>query len=124
MQRSDSANAVAARYWEVVFREVDDHGHIFYVALHPELEGCVAQGATPDEAVASLEGARELYLRVLRQQGIPVPEPDVLRAGEAQRSTKRIELSPAARSASHPDVNKPLEPVVSFAPAAELARVA
>lgn len=52
-----------------------------YTATHPELLGCRGQGATPDEARADLDEAREMYLEALREAGIDPPAPMVLRGG-------------------------------------------
>lgn len=46
-----------------------------YVASHPDLPGCVAQGDTADEAVADLHAARRLWLESNLRRGLPVPEP-------------------------------------------------
>lgn len=45
------------------------------VAFHPDLEGCVAQGDTADEALANLDEAREAWLRVRLEERLPIPEP-------------------------------------------------
>ena len=50
-----------------------------YVARHPELPGCMAQGWTPQEAVAELQEARELYIVGLLEHGLDVPRPQVSR---------------------------------------------
>jgi antitoxin HicB len=47
----------------------------YWVAEHPELAGCVADGATEQEALTSLELARELWIESRRATGLPVPEP-------------------------------------------------
>src|SRR5437016_777208 len=49
-------------------------GRSWYMARHPELPGCQSDGPTPDEAVANLADARELYIRSLIEDGRPVPE--------------------------------------------------
>lgn len=46
-----------------------------FVAKHPELEGCVAQGESPDVAVAALAEARRLWLETRFEDGLPIPEP-------------------------------------------------
>src|SRR5438046_1753522 len=46
-----------------------------FMAEHPELYGCMAQGATPDEALRNLRAAREDYIKVLLDMGIDVPQP-------------------------------------------------
>lgn len=50
-------------------------GDPVYTARHPELPGCLAQGATPQEAVLELRDARELYIRSLLDDGITPPMP-------------------------------------------------
>ena len=41
----------------------------------PDLPGCVATGKTIDVALRRIEGAIELHLRGLREDGIRVPPP-------------------------------------------------
>jgi predicted RNase H-like HicB family nuclease len=60
----------------LIQREVDGDGCVFWVAWHPALDGCMAQGETPEAAVESLSEARALYLRVLRQRDLPIPPGD------------------------------------------------
>jgi len=50
-------------------------GVLCYVAYHPELPGCMAQGRTPLEAVVSLQEAREMCLAGLLRHNQPIPEP-------------------------------------------------
>lgn len=58
------------------------HINVFYsdedrawVADIPDLQYCSALGATPEQAVAEVEKARDLWLEVARDAGKPVPEP-------------------------------------------------
>ncbi len=46
-----------------------------YVADIPDLEYCSALGKTPEEALAQLAIARDLWLEVAKEQGIPIPKP-------------------------------------------------
>lgn len=46
-----------------------------FVARHPDLEGCISQGETADEAVASLAEARGLWLEECLDAGLEIPEP-------------------------------------------------
>jgi predicted RNase H-like HicB family nuclease len=46
-----------------------------FMAYHPELDGCMAQGDTPVEAVKNLASAREDYIKALLNMGQPVPLP-------------------------------------------------
>ena len=46
----------------------------FWVAECPSLPGCISQGATKAEAIDNIREAIELYIEVLEEDGIPVPE--------------------------------------------------
>ena len=41
----------------------------------PDLPGCVATGKTIDSALKRIQGAIELHLRGMREDGLPVPRP-------------------------------------------------
>ena len=58
---------------------IEDDGQRYYVATHPELGGCIADGATMEEAKANLDEAREAYLESLAEDGIKVPPPNLVR---------------------------------------------
>lgn len=47
----------------------------YWVAEHPELPGCVADGETGQEALSSLDEARELWIESRLATGLEVPEP-------------------------------------------------
>jgi predicted RNase H-like HicB family nuclease len=46
-----------------------------YSAYSPDLPGCVATGATPEEARANMAEAVHLHLNGLREDHLPLPEP-------------------------------------------------
>ncbi|MCY4585148.1 MAG: type II toxin-antitoxin system HicB family antitoxin [Bryobacterales bacterium] len=46
-----------------------------YAAYVPDLPGCVATGATREEAVTQMRQAIEFHIESLREHGEPVPEP-------------------------------------------------
>lgn len=46
-----------------------------YVAEVPELAGCMADGATYQEALANAEVILQEWLETARQLGRPIPEP-------------------------------------------------
>ena len=46
-----------------------------YAAYVPDLPGCVATGATREEAVEEIRSAIRLHVESLRAHGEPVPEP-------------------------------------------------
>lgn len=55
-----------------VFYSEEDGG---YIADIPDLEACSAFGATPEEALAAVEEAREAWLGAAREEGRSIPEP-------------------------------------------------
>ncbi len=46
-----------------------------YSAYVPDLPGCIATGATVDEAEAQIREAIEFHLEGLREDGSPIPPP-------------------------------------------------
>ncbi len=46
-----------------------------FSAYLPDLPGCVATGATPQETTARLREAIEQHARGLREDHLPIPEP-------------------------------------------------
>jgi predicted RNase H-like HicB family nuclease len=45
-----------------------------WVVECPSLPGCVSQGETREEAVENIKTAIKLYLEVLQEDGMPIPE--------------------------------------------------
>jgi predicted RNase H-like HicB family nuclease len=68
------------RYAFVVFWSDEDE---CWVADAPDLKSCSAFGDTPEEAVAELRVAMELWLEVAREHGHPIPEPRFRAPAEA-----------------------------------------
>ena len=50
-----------------------------YVALIKDLPGCITQGETPDEIMANIEEARQLWIETVYEHGdeIPLPSDDL-----------------------------------------------
>ena len=46
-----------------------------WIARNPELPGCIADGKTPTEALASLEISRKLWIESSLATGLEVPAP-------------------------------------------------
>ncbi len=46
----------------------------YWVAECPSLPGCVSQGETRQDAIANIKEAIDLYISVLEDDGLPVPE--------------------------------------------------
>ena len=55
-----------------IFFSEEDRG---YIADIPDVESCSAFGATPEEALAELERAKNAWLEAARQGGKPIPPP-------------------------------------------------
>lgn len=47
-----------------------------YSAYVPDLPGCVATGSTPEEVEREIREAITFHLNGLREDGLPVPEPN------------------------------------------------
>ncbi|KRL65425.1 hypothetical protein FC85_GL000253 [Lentilactobacillus diolivorans DSM 14421] len=61
--------------YEVVMNFIEDEGESYYKLTIPLLPGVIAFGATIEEAMADLEGAKEIWLKKCLQDGIRIPEP-------------------------------------------------
>jgi predicted RNase H-like HicB family nuclease len=46
----------------------------FWVAEVPSLPGCISQGETRDEALVNIKEAIRLYIEVLKEDGLPIPD--------------------------------------------------
>jgi predicted RNase H-like HicB family nuclease len=55
-----------------------DDGSIVCLASHPEFEGVLGSGATPEEALEDLRKARRAMIEALLAEGYPVPEPSTV----------------------------------------------
>lgn len=49
-----------------------------YSAYVPDLPGCVATGRTREEANANIREAVRFHIDGLREDGLPIPEPETL----------------------------------------------
>ena len=49
-----------------------------FSAYSPDLPGCVATGATPEETKARMRVAIEMHVQGLREDRLPVPEPSAI----------------------------------------------
>jgi predicted RNase H-like HicB family nuclease len=46
-----------------------------WIADVPDLKPCSAHGDTPDEAIANIQNAIELWLETAAEHGLAIPEP-------------------------------------------------
>ncbi len=75
--RSEAEKLAAAPYTVVAAKDETTDGQPIYLLSHPELPGCMAQGADIDEARASLDDARLEYILSLLEDGLDVPVPQL-----------------------------------------------
>jgi predicted RNase H-like HicB family nuclease len=67
--------------WKVQIEpELQEDHTIIYLASHPEFEGVLGSGATPEDALADLRLARRSMIESLLMEGYPVPEPKAVPA--------------------------------------------
>jgi len=62
-------------YSTIVVPDVTTDNEPCFVAYHPELEGCMSHGSTPEEALDNLREVTELYISVLQERGLETPSP-------------------------------------------------
>jgi predicted RNase H-like HicB family nuclease len=54
----------------IIYRDEDG----FWVAECPSLPGCISQGETREEAIINIREAIQLYIEVLEEDGMNVPD--------------------------------------------------
>ncbi|HDR90873.1 MAG TPA: type II toxin-antitoxin system HicB family antitoxin [candidate division Zixibacteria bacterium] len=54
----------------IIFRGEDG----FWIAECPSLPGCISQGKSKGEAISNIREAIRLYIEVLEEDNLPVPE--------------------------------------------------
>ena len=59
-------------YEMIIWWSAEDNAYVVEV---PELKGCMAHGATRQEAIANAEDAIRLWLQTAKEDGVAVPEP-------------------------------------------------
>ncbi|HEX9386981.1 MAG TPA: type II toxin-antitoxin system HicB family antitoxin [Anaerolineales bacterium] len=64
-------------YTTELFKDKTTDGETVYLAVHPELEECMAQGDTPDEAIENLNEVRIDYFEHLLEFHLPIPSPRI-----------------------------------------------
>ncbi|MBI1983929.1 MAG: type II toxin-antitoxin system HicB family antitoxin [Acidobacteria bacterium] len=64
-----------ARRFTVIFEKEEEGGyHVFC----PSLPGCHTQSETIEEGIENIREAMQLYVNSLIEDGLPVPEEDIL----------------------------------------------
>ncbi len=60
------------KYETIIYWSEEDQS---FIADVPELPGCMAHGATPDETLKNVQEAMQLWLNTAREFGDPIPQP-------------------------------------------------
>ncbi len=60
------------KYEVIIFWSAEDEA---FIAEVPELPGCMAHGASQEEALANAKAAENLWLDTAKEFGDPIPEP-------------------------------------------------
>jgi predicted RNase H-like HicB family nuclease len=60
------------KYETIIYWSKEDSA---FIAEVPELAGCIAHGASQEEALANVNGAIQLWLDTAKEFGDPIPEP-------------------------------------------------
>jgi predicted RNase H-like HicB family nuclease len=86
-------------YVEQVVKDLTTDGQSVYVSFSPELEGCMGQGQTKDEALVSLRQARVDYIQSLLEDGLSIPGPQNIPTCTTSSATISIifQSNPAGR---------------------------
>ena len=61
--------------YNIVFRHVKDESGEYYFATVQELDGCMSDGETLEEAHANIQEAMEGWIETKLETGFPVPVP-------------------------------------------------
>ena len=77
---------------EVALDETTD-GQTVYLARIPELEGCISQGETIEQAVDDLHRAKTDYIQSLLEDGLPVPQPAIMATTTSSSGSATFTLS-------------------------------
>ena len=64
---------------EIIRDRTTDGAQEVFLLRHPEMPGCMAQGATIEAALSELEEVRRDYILSLLEDDEPVPDPAVVR---------------------------------------------
>ena len=78
-------------YRTQVFADRNSDG-VCYVAYHPDLDGCMAQGNTVAEALDSLKEAKRDYIEFALDAGFSIPESEQISVPTIRYSTPMTSL--------------------------------
>ncbi len=80
MEQYPEAGRSEARGCALKYAVVIERAPTNYAAYVPDLPGCVATGATREEVERNIREAIALHLEGLREDNLPIPEPQTVTA--------------------------------------------
>ncbi|MCY4145751.1 MAG: type II toxin-antitoxin system HicB family antitoxin [Chloroflexi bacterium] len=101
--RLEKAQTLARQnYRSLVFPDKTTDGDAIYVAVLLDIPGCNSFGYTVQEALENLESAKVDFIYFLLEDGLPVPEPQMLQNSQVIKLGDYIEnvVDQAAQQAS------------------------
>ena len=81
-------------YTLMIRRDITTDGDYMYLAINPELKGCMTQGEKMQEAEENLDAFRIDYILHLLEQGIQVPLPPTTSMDTEGGALYRINCTP------------------------------
>ncbi|MDP2167251.1 MAG: type II toxin-antitoxin system HicB family antitoxin [Thermodesulfovibrionales bacterium] len=75
-------------YMTVVLSDQYTDGAPCFMAMHPQLPGCMSHGDTIEEAIQNLAEARREYIASLIEDGLEVPRPITMTVGTGYQSSR------------------------------------
>ena len=61
--------------YNIIIKHINDDSGEYYFASVLELDGCMSDGKTPEEAYANIREAMEGWIETKVESGFPVPQP-------------------------------------------------
>lgn len=84
-----------------------------YLAIPYELPGCIADGKTPEEAIANLRVIIDEWIEVAREQGRPIPKPMTAADFERAQQQEQARLRQFIENEVNVAVQKVIEQMAS-----------
>ena len=80
--------------------QMQNEGHVYWVAKSSQLDGCIGQGETAEEALTELAENEEVWLETAKEFGIPIPDVCIEKAQMfSGKMTLRVSPSVHAKAA-------------------------
>ena len=110
----DKAKYLANQPYAVdVMKDKTTTGEDVFLAKNPQLYGCMAQGATVEEAIANLADARLDYIEGLLEDGEPIPAPSppsIYTSGETETVLLIDEIAGEPEGGFLADLDRVIQP--------------